>query len=175
MPSDKKEGGVVGQIAVSILVALLAGGTSPWWWDKFFGGSNQPSKQDLTSNVSELPPSRPPQSASSNVAGTYAGSVFNKTSGQSGNVRIVLNQDTSGKITGTVNITGVLVGSGPLEGHVDGNRVGFTSVEPSTGMLITWEGILQNSEITGNYTVSIPPQLKAQGLIDQEGLWKVSK
>jgi hypothetical protein len=109
------------------------------------------------------------------VSGAYSGSAFNTITGRSGNVHIVLNQDTSGKITGTANITGDLLGSGPLEGHVSGNRIGFTSVEQSTNVLITWEGNIQGSEITGHYTVSVPPALKAQGFIDQEGVWKVSK
>jgi hypothetical protein len=45
----------------------------------------------------------------------------------------------------------------------------------TTNVLITWEGNIQGSEITGHYTVSVPPALKAQGFIDQEGVWKVSK
>jgi hypothetical protein len=115
------------------------------------------------------------QAPTNSVAGTYDGSVLNQTSGQSGNVRFVFNEDTSGRITGTVNITGVLIGSGPLEGHTDGSKIGFTSIEQSTGILITWRGNISGSEITGNYIVSMPPQLKAQGLFDQQGVWKVEK
>jgi hypothetical protein len=47
---DKKEGNVVGQIAGGVLVALIAGGTSPWWWDKFFGGGGQPSQTSQASS-----------------------------------------------------------------------------------------------------------------------------
>ena len=44
MPNEKKETGIVGQIVVSILVALIAGGTVPWWWDKFFGSGSPPTQ-----------------------------------------------------------------------------------------------------------------------------------
>lgn len=54
MPNEKKEIGVVGQIAVGILVALIAGGTSPWWWDKFFGSGGPPT-QPSSSNTARPP------------------------------------------------------------------------------------------------------------------------
>ena len=43
MSNDKKETSVVGQIAVGILAALIAGGTSPWWVDKLFPQPNSSS------------------------------------------------------------------------------------------------------------------------------------
>lgn len=58
MPNEKKESGVVGQIAVGILVALIAGGTSPWWWDKFFGSSSQSTQPSQT--TSPATPTTPP-------------------------------------------------------------------------------------------------------------------
>ena len=57
MSNEKKESGVVGQIAVGILVALIAGGTSPWWWDKFFGNGQPPLQTKLpTSPTSSQTP-----------------------------------------------------------------------------------------------------------------------
>lgn len=134
-----------------------------------------PEPTPVPTPVPTSEPTPEPTPEPSKVTGIYGGSLFNKTVGQNGNMRLVLNQDTSNKITGTVNITGILTGSGPLEGNVDGERIGFTSLEPSTGILITWAGIIQGSEIRGNYTVSVPAPLKARGLIDQEGIWAVSK
>ncbi len=54
MSNGKKEGGVVGQIAVGILVALIAGGTSPWWVDKLFPQQN-PSSSLPTPTTSPTP------------------------------------------------------------------------------------------------------------------------
>lgn len=36
MSNNKKESSALGQIFVAVAVALLAGGTAPWWWDKIF-------------------------------------------------------------------------------------------------------------------------------------------
>jgi hypothetical protein len=33
---EKKEGGLIGKIALGVLIPLLIGGTVPWWWDKIF-------------------------------------------------------------------------------------------------------------------------------------------
>ena len=77
MSNDKKESSVVGQIAVGILVALIAGGTSPWWVDKFFTQPNSlsssttpttspstlqttPSLSSSTKNPSTISPSTTP-------------------------------------------------------------------------------------------------------------------
>ena len=53
MSNDKKESSVVGQIAVGILVALIAGGTSPWWVDKFF---SQPNSSSNSTTPTTSPP-----------------------------------------------------------------------------------------------------------------------
>ena len=38
MGSDTKKSGILGQIISTVVIALLVGGTSPWWWDKLFSG-----------------------------------------------------------------------------------------------------------------------------------------
>ncbi|HVK94637.1 MAG TPA: hypothetical protein VM571_07905 [Noviherbaspirillum sp.] len=110
------------------------------------------------------------------VSGTYNGQIINKTFGQGGKLRLILN-DASGKITGTVIITGALGGSGPLEGQREGNRIGFTSLEQSTGMLIAWEGVIEGSTISGDYSVSLPMASKVLNptFPDQVGEWEVGK
>ena len=35
MSSEKSQHSVISQILVSVVIALLVGGTSPWWWDEF--------------------------------------------------------------------------------------------------------------------------------------------
>jgi hypothetical protein len=35
MAGDKEKSGVLGKIFVAVVVALLAGGTAPWWWKEF--------------------------------------------------------------------------------------------------------------------------------------------
>ncbi len=39
MPNDKeekKEDGIIGKIALGVLIPLFIGSTVPWWWDKVF-------------------------------------------------------------------------------------------------------------------------------------------
>jgi hypothetical protein len=130
--------------------------------------SVRPSEEQLTRYL---------PSKTVSVSGTYNGTVFNQTYGRSGKLRLVINSDSVGKVTGTVTITGGLSGSGPLEGHTDGHSIGFTSVEPSTGVLITWEGVIQGSSISGDYTVPVPLAIRSMNptLPDEEGVWKVSR
>lgn len=90
------------------------------------------SKESTPTGASEEQQPRYSPSKTASVSGTYNGSAFNQTYGRSGKLRLVINSDSSGKVTGTINITGALVGSGPLEGHTDGYSIGFTSVERST-------------------------------------------
>lgn len=49
--SDDKKGSVLSQILVTVAVALLAGGTAPWWWDKFFPQPPVIKSPPLTSSV----------------------------------------------------------------------------------------------------------------------------
>jgi len=56
MSDGKKEGSVFGQIAVAVAVALLAGGSAPWWWEKIVGKSTvPPSPAPSTVKSTEVP------------------------------------------------------------------------------------------------------------------------
>ncbi|MEL6901499.1 MAG: hypothetical protein AAFP07_11145 [Cyanobacteria bacterium J06606_4] len=58
---DKKS--ILGQIVVAVVVALLAGGTSPWWVDRFFGpkepAGDGPSQVGVGGSGSQDPGSSP--------------------------------------------------------------------------------------------------------------------
>jgi hypothetical protein len=54
MSGEKKEGGALAQVFVAIVIALLAGGTAPWWWDKFFESSPATSPSPTTSLPSNV-------------------------------------------------------------------------------------------------------------------------
>lgn len=41
---ERKKTGVVRQIVVAVILALLVGGSMPWWWNKVFG-DNRPNSQ----------------------------------------------------------------------------------------------------------------------------------
>jgi len=63
MTGEKKKSGIFAQILVTVVVALLVSGTSPWWWKEFkefFGGKyllqkigklSAESGKDLTKRV----------------------------------------------------------------------------------------------------------------------------
>jgi hypothetical protein len=55
---EKKEGGVIGKIALGVLVPLLIGGTVPWWWNKIFPPDPIPSPS-VTIDPSKQPSSLP--------------------------------------------------------------------------------------------------------------------
>jgi len=77
MPDDKKESGMLGQIVMAVVVALLASGTSPWWWDKVFKPSapivsptSQSSPEINIQTLQEQPSSSQEQSTSSTETDT---------------------------------------------------------------------------------------------------------
>ncbi len=43
MTTEKNKAGIVSQIFIAVIIALLVGGTSPWWWKEFFGNGEQGS------------------------------------------------------------------------------------------------------------------------------------
>jgi len=110
------------------------------------------------------------------VSGAYAGTVFNQTFNQTGALRLIL-EESEGKVTGKITITGGLGGSGSVEGQFAEDRVTFISTEGSTGTLITWEGVFDGDRLSGTYVVSLPLALKMQrpDLPDEEGTWEVRK
>jgi len=42
---ESKKSGTISQIIIAVAVALLAGGTSPWWWGELFGPIVEPQEK----------------------------------------------------------------------------------------------------------------------------------
>ena len=42
---DPKKGGLLGQIVAAVVIALIAGGTSPWWFNALFSRTNPNSPE----------------------------------------------------------------------------------------------------------------------------------
>lgn len=106
-----------------------------------------------------------PQKRMRSFSGTYDGLCFNKTYGLVGQIRIIINQDASGRVTGTITING-LIGTGNLEGNVEDNgMIGFTSEDRYTGLRISWRGLITGNKILGDYTT----------VVNEFGTWEASK
>ena len=57
---DAKKGNLLGQIITSVAIAILVGGTSPWWFNAFFGKSApnaSPQQAALNQQVAVKPQS----------------------------------------------------------------------------------------------------------------------
>jgi hypothetical protein len=61
MSGDKKDGGILPQIMVPVAVALLAGGSAPWWWDKIISPLLTPPSPLLTPTPLPQTPTPLPQ------------------------------------------------------------------------------------------------------------------
>lgn len=62
MPKEKPQRSVLSQVLVAIVIALLAGGTAPWWWNEV-KQVFQTTASDKPSNSKETPPTETPQEA----------------------------------------------------------------------------------------------------------------
>ena len=138
----------------------------------------------LVDTEKSLPPSKYPDPVVKQperryewISGGYRGTCYNLTYGVGANLRLVIRAEDSGRVTGSVTISGNLTGSGPLEGYTDGDEISFTSRDPTTGLAIAWEGIIDGTYISGDYTTSLPAHIKAQNPYarDEEGTWKAAK
>jgi hypothetical protein len=61
---EGKKSGVLGQIITSVIVAMLVGGTSPWWFNAFFGKST-PNPAPATTTVTQEGTTKPQEAATS--------------------------------------------------------------------------------------------------------------
>ena len=60
--AEGKKSGVLGQILTSVVVAMLVGGTSPWWFNAFFGKST-PKPAPPAATLTQESTTKPPEAA----------------------------------------------------------------------------------------------------------------
>jgi len=109
-----------------------------------------------------------------NPSGTYEGTCTNTTYGKQSNMLLVLNKNGE-QLSGTLALSGDLVGGGDIKGRVDNSRVTFTTANPAWGQ-ITWTGELKSDVIIGKYLVETPLDVQQQqGIRSQQGVWSVKK
>src|SRR5579864_1552828 len=92
-------------------------------------------------SVAELPP----------LTGIYSGVVHNLTAGLSSDFKIALTEN-NGAIRGCMEVQPPLVGSGPLQGTMNGPNVSF--VVTSDAMQIAFDGRRDAGKLNGTYLVS---------------------
>jgi hypothetical protein len=111
----------------------------------------------------------------SNPSGTYEGSCLNSTYGKRASMLLVINEN-GGQLSGTLTISGDLVGGGDIKGRIDNFTVSFTTKNPEWGQ-ITWTGEFSNGKtIAGRYFVETPINVqREQGITSQQGTWNVEK
>jgi hypothetical protein len=94
----------------------------------------------------------------------YEGTCRNITASADGNVKLMISEENN-RLMGMMSVSGWLMGGGPVNGSRNGAEFKFTSTDPS-GMVIQWQGELQNRKLSGEYV------LEAQaGLPRQVGEW----
>ena len=94
MSINKKENSVVGQILATVLIALIAGGTAPWWWEPFFGNKIQ------TSVSPPEPPENLPISSPERSLNLYTQSLTNRDFSELARIHPIGNQNSIGQWQG---------------------------------------------------------------------------
>lgn len=51
--ANKNKSGILNQIIVTVVIALMVGGTAPWWWTEVFGKNNETELPDSGREVTE--------------------------------------------------------------------------------------------------------------------------
>ena len=46
MSNDEKHEGFTSKLITALIIAIVAGSSSPWWWDKIFGGSHVSNSEE---------------------------------------------------------------------------------------------------------------------------------
>lgn len=73
MSDDKKHSSVLSQIAVAVGIAVLVGGTAPWWWKELFSGNGSTSTSISTPTPA---PARTHENSEGTPTTTIAGSYW---------------------------------------------------------------------------------------------------
>lgn len=104
----------------------------------------------------------------------FEGYCVNETYGTKATMTLALRQAPNGFV-GELTLAGDLSGGGPLFGHIDANKVYFTS-RSDDGLEIAWVGELRDDRIVGRYVVPHSEAIKQQtGKETQEGHWEVKR
>lgn len=80
---DEKKSGLLSQIISAVVIAILVGGTSPWWYNEFFKQSPTPTPSPLPSLSSPSPspaPTLPPSGSNLDISGRWFDSTLGYTS-----------------------------------------------------------------------------------------------
>ena len=104
------------------------------------------------------------------LEGTYRGAVKNETHNISADLFMTLNE-RGDMIAGSMTIGAPLYGDGSVTGRRDGNDFQFTTSDGFGGR-ITWYGIIEGSQIGGQYVVE-PGMMNTlfAGTEKQGGIW----
>jgi hypothetical protein len=98
--------------------------------------------------------------------GGYSGTCTNQTYGISARLRLVVDE-FDGVLSGDLDITGELVGGGPIRGTIEGDCLNFATY--GWFGLISWSGRIRGKTISGCYRVDSPDGST------QHGVWSVSR
>lgn len=104
------------------------------------------------------------------LSGVYQGVCSNVTAEEDAVMSLRLSVRRSGRISGSIEITGDLIGSGYLIGGVEGETLTMSS--RSDSCVITWRGERFPDGFAGDYDVAAAPEKK---LVAQRGTWRVTR
>ncbi|PSB21205.1 hypothetical protein C7B65_04530 [Phormidesmis priestleyi ULC007] len=180
MSDGKKEGGVFGQIAVAVVVALLAGGTAPWWWEKIIGNSTVPSspapshvkstrvpvKTPTANTVDESPPSLLLATGQYGGAGSIFRGTYRVIAKVGGKMCIALINGTPTPYRGNSEIIVSSLSWRDGKFHVDATNeqlviLSQTSFTDEIGSRLSWT--LETEKIQDFYRTRLNTCLKSNG------------
>jgi hypothetical protein len=99
MSNDKKDNGITRLLIISIIVPLIAGGTSPWWYDKFFKTPIPPSSiPNQVSTPLPVPSTSLSSKPSSDTQNTFLKATINLKKGQ----QVERRQTVTGTVAGNI-------------------------------------------------------------------------
>ena len=157
MVEGKKKSGILAQIFVAAIVALLVGGTAPWWWSEFFG--DRKPNASTNDQLADLTPDELIQRQKRLEEELHR--MREELRNNSQTVRSEPKLNVSGTWRGTQGISYII--------HQSGNAITIQEINPIYGVAAVGQGVITQRDIEISYTTAAFTRGQARLRLSDDG------
>ena len=105
------------------------------------------------------------------LPGWHVGTCVNTTADLKDNLLLTIFGVTGSAMHGELALAGVLGGGSPFQGTITNDQVHFTTIVPTQQLVITWQGIISGTALSGTYVVRYDSPDITLAQRQQQGIW----